>query len=83
MWAQDADGQLERWDLVGRTVIQSDSLALDGRGVDGDVAGDLGQTAPVDGFIGPCAAAVDGSDWLRRSVWAFAHFEQWRGQLSR
>lgn len=70
MWAQDADGQLERWDLVGRTVIQSDSLALDGDGVDGDVAGDLGQTAPVDGFIDASTAAVDGSDWIGRSVGA-------------
>ena len=65
MWAQDANGQLERWKIIGRAASQADTFSFDWRSVDGDVAGNLRKSAPVDGFIDPCAAAVDSSDWFR------------------
>jgi hypothetical protein len=68
MWTKNTDWRRQRRKAVGPADVETDSLLLDGRGVNDNVGTDERVVAAVNRLDLACASAVHGSNGLWRAV---------------
>jgi len=75
VWAQDANGRMQRCQGILTAFGQFDPMLLDATGMNDDVAGNRLMITPVDWPGDLRTAAIDGSEWFRGTVLArwFVH----------